>query len=348
MRWNVIFSLPCRASSSKQGFSRQDRQFTLVWYFKANWGQCTQACVGGQNLTNSTLCGFQQDRSYQQDKSKKSTRGLLYPSCAQRTSLMRHEAVYTLVNIDDKCCGWMETWFRSTLIVGYLPSAGFQTVWILVKQSIETVGFWKFEEQPLWRIRFNSAPLHSLHSVMVGRETMDEFGTPLQLSHSIYSFINTIIEQSPSPNSSNGPPMTFHDILPAELITTSTRSEAGYMGYRKSRFKTFRRSTEPARTPISLANLNSKTPGREPLVVPARSSTIRKMKGVLHSIRRTMTKTSSKGSKRPPLPTSSSFAAINRSSRFVAGRWTSRGDDIRFEGYQNLADSDSGLRQDDD
>ncbi len=178
----------------------------------------------------------------------------------------------------------------------------------------------------------STMPMQS--TVPVGRETSNDsesgHGAPLYLKFEFFN-TNTGVEQQM--HSSNGPPTTFLDILPPELITTSTRSEAGYMGYRgKSTFKTpFRRSTEPAATSISRANLDSRT--------PVRSSTIRKMKTAMSSIRRTMTRTSesSKGAKRPSLPTSSGFTFSN-SSRFGTGRWTSRGDDIQRQEYQNLSD----------
>jgi hypothetical protein len=176
-------------------------------------------------------------------------------------------------------------------------------------------------------------------TIPVGQETFSDsvsgHGAPFYLKFEFFDTNTGVDQQRPL---SSAPPTTFHDILPPELITTSTRSEAGYMGYRgKSTFKTpFRRSTEPAATSTSQANLDSRTPDD----IPVRSSTIRKMKVAMSSIGRTMTGTSesSKGAKRPLLPTSSGFTAFRNSGRFGTGRWTSRGDDIRLKEYQNLSD----------
>jgi len=175
-------------------------------------------------------------------------------------------------------------------------------------------------------------------TIPVGREILNDSasgqGAPLYLK---FEFFNTETGVEQQRHLSIAPPTSFHDILPPELITTSTRSEAGYMGYRsKSTFKTpFRRSTEPAATSASRANLDSRTPDN----TPVRSSTIKKMKVAMSSIGRTMTGTSESSKKRPLLPTSSGFTASRNSSRFGTGRWSSnRGDDIRLKEYQNLSD----------
>ena len=131
----------------------------------------------------------------------------------------------------------------------------------------------------------------------------------------------------------DGPPKSFHDILPPELITTSTLSEAGYLGYRKPRFTSLRSSTLPAPTtsksPLEIAENEQLG---DHINAPSRRSTIKRMQGVMHSIRRSMTSfNGSKTKSRSSMPTSSGFGA--GISRFDASK--------RAQGYQDV-DSDDG------
>ena len=128
-------------------------------------------------------------------------------------------------------------------------------------------------------------------------------------------------------NKTDDPPKSFHDILPPELITTSTLSEASYMGYRKSRFKSLRSSTLPAPTTSKSQFETAEKNKGDQFNAPSRSSTIKRMQGVVHSIRRSMTSfTAPKAMDRPLI-----------SSGFVSRFDTSK----RAQGYQDVDSDDS-------
>ena len=145
----------------------------------------------------------------------------------------------------------------------------------------------------------------------------------------------------------NIPPKTFHDILPPELITTSTLSEAGYMGYQKSKFKTTRASTFPvphvSQTVKHVVKLDQPTLRTDyPPPITTRRSTLKKMKGVMHSIKRSI---SIKKISRPPIPSSSAFSVMTSRSRFGTGpgRQTFGRQD---GGYLNLSDEEVAVGAD--
>ena len=141
------------------------------------------------------------------------------------------------------------------------------------------------------------------------------------------------------------PPKTFQDILPPELITTSSLSEAGYMGYRKSKFKTIRSSTFPPphiSQTVKHVSLDQTPTERSdhPPATTTRRLTMKKMKGVMQSLKRSLsTLNDSKKTTRLPIPSSSAFAAKGTRSRFGTGpgRQTFGRQDA---GYLNLSDGD--------
>jgi hypothetical protein len=150
------------------------------------------------------------------------------------------------------------------------------------------------------------------------------------------------------PKTTNDPPKTFQDILPPQLITTSTLSEAGYIGYRKSKLKlkSARASTFPPLPPpkshtprpsIKLPTLvidqsitTTTTTKTATTVTTAtqrnfpstsRRSTLKKMKGVMHTIKRSISSLheSKKKTSRLPIPFPNAFDTSNPRSRFGTG-----------------------------
>jgi len=133
----------------------------------------------------------------------------------------------------------------------------------------------------------------------------------------------------------NAPPTTFRDILSPQLITTSTLSEAGYMGYRKSksRFRSTRSATFPTPQTLSSQTIKHTVVVQVDQQLPPTSavqrdytSTSRRLtlKRVMHSIKRSITllNDSKKKKIRLPIPSSGAFATTttrNSQSRFGTG-----------------------------
>ena len=164
----------------------------------------------------------------------------------------------------------------------------------------------------------------------------------LSISVCTYAFLLYPVTQG---GTTNIPPKTFHDILPPDLITTSTLSEAGYMGYRKSKFQSTRASTFPvphaSQTVKHVVKLDQPTHRTDyPPPITTRRSTLKKMKGVMHSIKRSIsTINDQKKKSRPPIPSSSTFSVMTSRSRFGTGpgRQTFGRQD---GGYLNLSDEE--------
>jgi len=153
---------------------------------------------------------------------------------------------------------------------------------------------------------------------------------------------NSLIPYSVPQEGTNIPPKTFQDILPPELITTSTLSEAGYMGYRKSKIKATRSSTfPPPHVPQTVSMDQAPTEQSDhPPATTTRRLTLKKMKGVMQSLKRSMsTRNDSKKTTRLPIPSSSAFTAKSTRSRFGTGpgRQTFGRQDA---GYLNLSDGE--------
>ena len=122
------------------------------------------------------------------------------------------------------------------------------------------------------------------------------------------------------------------------------------MGYRKSKFRSTRASTLPAPSTQSTHSIQHAAPAvvgqptttrkrNYPSPTPPRRSTLKKMKGVMHTIKRSMSSFHDlKKKNRPPIPSSSAFGvSISRSFGTGSGRHSFR---IQEGGYLNLSDGE--------